>query len=78
VIPSSLSWGLGDYHSIIITARRIIMPKFGVFAEEVVTYYAEVEATDATEANRIANSGEIEWGYPTDGEFFRVVEVRNA
>ena len=54
------------------------MAKFSVFAEEVVTYYAEIEAKDATEANRIANSGEVDWGYPTDGEFFRVVEVRGG
>ena len=52
------------------------MAKFQVWAEEVVTYYAEVEAEDATEANRIANSGEVDWGYPCDSEFFRVVEVR--
>lgn len=52
------------------------MAKFCIWAEEVVTYYAEVEAEDAIEATRIANSGELEWGYPCDGEHFRVVEVR--
>lgn len=52
------------------------MAVFQVWAEEVVTYYAEIEASDATEANKIANSGEVDWGYPCDGEFFRVVEVR--
>jgi hypothetical protein len=54
------------------------MAKFTVFAEEVVTYCVEIEAKDAKEANRIANSGEVDWGYPTDGEFFRVVEVRGG
>ena len=54
------------------------MAKYQVWAEEVVVYYAEVEADDAKEANRIAESGEVDWGYPVDGEFFRVVETRRA
>ena len=54
------------------------MAIFQLWAEEVVTYFAEVEAKDATEANRIAQSGEVEWGYPIDGEQFRIVEVRNG
>lgn len=54
------------------------MAKFKVFAEEVVLYTAFVEAEDAKEANRIADSGEVDWGYPVDGEFFRVVEVRGG
>jgi hypothetical protein len=77
VIPSSLSWGLGDYHLIIITARRIIM-KYQVFAHEVVVYTAFIEAVDKMEANRIADSGEVDWGHPVDGEFFSVVEVREV
>lgn len=52
------------------------MAKFQLWAEEVVTYYAEVEAGSVEEAHRIANSGEVEWGYPCDGEHFRLVEVR--
>jgi hypothetical protein len=49
--------------------------KYQIWAEEVVTYYAEVEANSAEEARKIAESGEIEWGYPVGSEFFRVVEV---
>lgn len=52
------------------------MARFQMFAEEVVIYTAFVEAEDAKEANRIAQSGELDWGYPVDGEFFRVVECR--
>ena len=54
------------------------MAVYQVWAEEVVTYYAEVEATSAEDARKIADSGESEWGYPVDGEFFRVVETRRA
>lgn len=54
------------------------MAKFQVFAEEVVVYTAFIEAEDKMEANRIADSGEVDWGHPVDGEFFRVVEVREA
>ena len=52
------------------------MARYQVFAEEVVVYTAFIEAEDKKEAKRIADSGEIDWGYPVDGEHFRVVEVR--
>jgi hypothetical protein len=51
------------------------MAVYQVWAEEVVTYYAEVEADNAVEARKIAESGVVEWGHPVDGEEFRVVEV---
>ena len=52
------------------------MAIFQLWAEEVVTYFAEVEAKDATEANRIAQSFCVCWRI--DGEQFRIVEVRNG
>lgn len=51
------------------------MAVYQVWAEEVVTYYAEVEAGSKEEARKIAESGVVEWGYPVDGEEFRIVEV---
>jgi len=49
--------------------------KYQVWAEEVVSYWAEVEASSKEEAQKIAESGVVEWGHPVDGEHFRIVEI---
>ena len=54
------------------------MAIYQVWAEEVVTYYAEVEAESQEDALKKAIFGDVEWGYPIDGEHFRVVEAREA
>jgi len=51
------------------------MAIYQVWAEEVVTYFAEVEASSKEEAQRIAESGVVEWGYPIDGEHFQIADV---
>ena len=54
------------------------MAIYQVWADEVVTYYAEVEAESKEEAQAIAESGEFEWGQPIDGEHFQIAEITEA
>jgi len=51
------------------------MAIYQVWAEEVVTYYAEVEAKSVEEAREIAESGAVEWGHPVDGEHFQIADI---
>ena len=54
------------------------MAKYQVWAEEAVTYYAEVEAGSIEEARAIAESGVVEWGHPVDGEHFQITDIVEA
>ena len=54
------------------------MAIYQVWAEEVVTYYAEVEADSAEKAQKIAESGSVEWGHPIDGEHFQIADIVEA
>jgi hypothetical protein len=56
------------------------MPKFMVFASEVVWYMKEVEAENEDQIREMVFSGDIDFDYGdiTDGDNFQITEISEA